>query len=406
MLFKLAWRNIWRNKTRSIITISAIFVAVFLSNVLQSFQRGMWQKMLDTSISFTGHIQIKNNLFDASPILDNELILSKEILDDLKSIQHITSISQRIQTQGLVENDSLTRYSQIQCLNPEQEEAILRLASKLDTGNVLKDTDHGILIGKKMAHYFNCQVGDSLTISGKGFLEKKVKGKYAIRGLFNYGPDAINSRLIIFPLLLGTKHFGGSGSITALNVYLDDETKLEQVANAIRNKVNNKKYRIQTWKEMNPELDQAFQADSVGSLIFLGILFLIISFGIFGTILMMTAERIYEFGVLLSLGTRKKIIIVTLLLETSLLSLIGTLLGTAISYPIMYYFKSHEILISGDPEKEGMMAEFGMEPVITCSIHPDILFFSAGVILVITAVIALYPVLKILQLNPVKAMKR
>lgn len=406
MLFRLAWRNIWRNKTRSIITITAIFIAVLLSDVMQGFQQGMWEKTLDSTMNVMGHIQVQSKEYKDEPILDNGFAATDSLIRIIRSTEHISHVTKRIQYGGLSAGDSLSRVVQVICLDPEKEETFLDLSSKLDKGKTLKSGDQGIIVGKRLAQYFNFEPGDTLTLIGQGYYGQSANGIFPIRGTINYGTADINSRLIIMPYRAAEQHFGAEGIVTSLNVYIDDHDYLNEVADALRSKIDTSVYRIQTWKEMMPELDQAFQADTAGNILFLAVLYLIISFGIFGTILMMTAERMYEFGVMVSVGTRKIRIALMVFIESIMLTGLGVFFGSVIAFPIMYYLHTHEISLGGGKEMEEMMAEFGMEPVITGSINPAILYFSALAVLVITLLIALYPMMKVLRLNPLKAMKK
>ncbi len=406
MLIKLAWRNIWRNKTRSIITITAVFIAVLLSDVMQSFQQGMWEKMLENTMNVVGHIQIQSKEFKDEPILDNGIMANDSLINAVTATPHVNDVTKRIQYGGLSAGDSLSRVTQVIALDPEKEEPILDIQSKLDTGSVLKSDDDGVIVGKRLADYYNFKVGDTITLIGQGYYGQSANGVFPIRGMINYGTADINSRLIFMPYTTAEKHFGADGIVTSLNVYIDDHDYLNEVADDLRSKLDTTVYRVQTWKEMMPELDQAFQADTAGNIIFLAVLYLIIAFGIFGTILMMTAERMYEFGVMISVGTRRARIAIMVLLESTLLTGLGVVIGSGIAYPIMYYLHTHEIPLGGGEDMEKMMAEFGMEPVITGSINPTILYMSALAVLLITLLIVFYPVTKVLRLNPLKAMKK
>lgn len=405
MLLKLAWRNIWRNKTRSVITISAVFIAVLLSDVMQSFQQGMWETMLNSSMNFMGHIQVQSKAFKDEPTLDNGFEANENLINKIQSTEGVTMVTKRILYGGLSAGDSLSRVVQVIGLDPEIERELLELDKKLHEGTLIKSDDDGILVGKKLAAYYNFHVGDTLTLIGQGYHGQSANGIFPIRGTINYGPTDVNSRLVVMPYKLAEKHFGANTIVTSLNVYIDNHDKLDLIADKIRSKLDPNDFRVQTWKQMVPELEQAFQADTAGAILFLAVLYLIIAFGIFGTILMMTAERMYEFGVMVSLGTKKIRIAIMVFIESIMLTGIGVITGTVIAYPIMMYLHNSKIKMGGDAMEE-MLDEFGMEPIITGSINPTILYASAFAVLAITLIIALYPLVKVLRLKPLKAMKK
>ena len=153
-----------------------------------------------------------------------------------------------------------------------------------------------------------------------------------------------------------------------------------------------------------PELIQAMEADSAGGLAILFILYLVIDFGIFGTILMLTAERKPEFGILISIGMNRSRLALTTFMETSFLALLGILSGSLLSLPIAWYYHLNPILLSG--EMEQMTEEYGMEPIIPFSVDPSIWFTHGGIVLAISMILGLYALLSIYRLSPVKAMRR
>jgi len=163
-------------------------------------------------------------------------------------------------------------------------------------------------------------------------------------------------------------------------------------------------YEVMTWQEMMPELEQTIQADSAGGLIMVFILYMIITFGIFGTVLMMTQERKYEFGVVVSIGMKKFKLIITMIYETLLLTSIGVIAGIILSRPLVLYFHYNPLNLSGD--QADVMEEFGFEAVIPFMSTYDIPLTHGLIIFCISLIITIYPAITILNLNPIKAMKR
>ncbi len=163
-------------------------------------------------------------------------------------------------------------------------------------------------------------------------------------------------------------------------------------------------YEVMSWKEMLPELHQAIVADNVGGLYMVFILYLIITFGIFSTVLMMTQERIFELGILTAIGMKKGVLMMMMLIETFLLSLIGVVAGVLAAYPIMYYYHVHPFPLP--VEKADMMEKFGFLPEMPFAISPDIIYNHALIIFLISLLVVLYPVVKIWRLDSLKAMHK
>jgi ABC-type lipoprotein release transport system permease subunit len=177
--------------------------------------------------------------------------------------------------------------------------------------------------------------------------------------------------------------------------------RLEEYKNMISATIDTSKYELMTWKEMMPELNQFIEVDSAGNYITIIILYLVISFGLFGTILMMTKERMHEFGILVAIGMKKRILTFIVVAEMILMSITGAAAGIVASIPVVWYFKLNPIRFTGQLEQ--VYIEFGMEPIIPFSSDPGI-FITQGVIVFCLAVIlGLYPFIKIVNLRPVQA---
>tara|TARA_B100001057_G_C22568356_1_gene840129 strand:- start:246 stop:866 length:621 start_codon:yes stop_codon:yes gene_type:complete len=166
----------------------------------------------------------------------------------------------------------------------------------------------------------------------------------------------------------------------------------------------NEEYEIMTWQEMMPEIEQVIQADSAGGLVMIFILYMIITFGIFGTVLMMTQERKYEFGVVVSIGMKKLKLMISMVYETVFLTSTGVLLGIFLSRPLVLYFYNNPLEFPA--EQAEMMENQGFEAVIPFMSSYDIPITHGLIIFFISLIICIYPIMVIYKLNPVKAMKR
>ena len=134
------------------------------------------------------------------------------------------------------------------------------------------------------------------------------------------------------------------------------------------------------------------------------ILYMIITFGIFGTVLMMTQERKYEFGVVVSIGMKKAKLIMTMIYETIFLTSLGVLLGIVLSRPLILYYHYNPMQFPDD--QAAVMEEFGFEAIIPFMSSYDIPLTHGLIIFCISLLISFYPTITILRLKPIKAMKR
>ncbi len=192
--------------------------------------------------------------------------------------------------------------------------------------------------------------------------------------------------------------------ITSLSVMIDNQKNLDQVTDDVKKIYNNSsKYEVMKWSELMPELVQSIQVDNAGGIIMLGILYIVIGFGVFGTIMMMTAERTKEFGILISIGMKKWKLVFVTTLETIFISFIGVLIGAVISIPILVYMYFNPIHLTGDIAKAYLA--FGLEPIMPFAINAGMFIAQIWTVLLITLLSALYPWFYIRKLAAIKAIR-
>ncbi len=163
-------------------------------------------------------------------------------------------------------------------------------------------------------------------------------------------------------------------------------------------------FRAFTWEELQPELVQTIEFDQAGTLMFLLILYVIIGFGIFGTVLTMTLEREKEFGVLISVGMQRRKLAQVIFTETLIMNFLGVLFGLILSIPVLLYFYYNPIPLGEG--MEDMMAEYGMEAVLRFSLDPQFFYQQAIIVFCISMAIVAYPVIRVFRLDVLKAARK
>jgi ABC-type lipoprotein release transport system permease subunit len=182
---------------------------------------------------------------------------------------------------------------------------------------------------------------------------------------------------------------------------LDNRNDLDALKRSIVKQTIADNYEVMTWQEMNPALDQLFQAKLAQNEIMSGVLYLVIAFGIFGTILMMLNERMHEFGILIAIGMRKGILARVVVMELVLMSIVGTILGMIGTFPIVLYFRLHPIKMGGVWGKE--MEQFNFEPVLQPSMDISNFIIQGYAILSIAIVLSMYAIYKIYKIKAIVA---
>ena len=406
MIFKIAWRNIYRNKKRSLITITSIFGALFLIILMRALQFGFYDKLIETVVeSYAGYVEIHADGFWDNQNLDNSMEVDQSLINDIKSVEGVENIVQRLQTFSLISMGEKTKGGVVNGINISEEQKITDWSKKMVSGS-FDIGDDEIIIGKGIAEYFDIKEDDTLILYGQGYRGMMAAGKYPVKGIIDLKNPDLN-KLGIFMTIESARNYVSSEEIST-HIIIDKEKyyKEENIVVDLSN-VLSKDYEIMSWKETLPEIEQTITADNAGGVIMAFILYIIVVFGMFGTVLMMTEERKYEFGVLISIGMSRIRLFGIVLIETVILSMIGVILAILITYPICYYYYLNPIDMA-DLMGEGadqMMEEMGFSPIAPMSIEWNIPLTHALVIFISSLLISIYPAIKISKLNPVKSMK-
>jgi len=402
MLIKLAWRNIWRNKKRSLITISAIFIAVFLCVLLRALQLGLYDNMINNVVgSYSGYIQIHSKGFWDEQIVDNSFSLDKDFLNEIENIDGVSNTLKRIQSGSLASLSDLSKFVFVTGIEPSKESSLTNWKKRLINGQLLTEESRSLNIGKGVAKYFDLKIGDTLVLLGQGYHGMQAVGAYPVSGILDLKNPTLNKISVFMTLPQAQDFLSAQNMITHLILDKQENKDEDAIALNIKNLINDEVYEVMTWREMIPELEQTIKADSAGGLIMVFILYMIVTFGIFGTVLMMTQERKYEFGVLVSIGMKKIRLIKTMIYETILLASVGAILGIALSRPVIIFLSPIKF-----PEEQAQMFEnLGFEAIIPLMNTYDIPLTHGFIIFFISLIVCLYPLSVILKLDPIKAMK-
>ena len=402
--FHLAWRNLWRNKRRTLIASASVFFAVFFALAMRSMQEGSYDYMVDASVSmYTGYIQVHAKEYWDKRSIDKSMEISSVKIEQIDSIKHITLVTPRLESFSLISYGNVTKVASVVGIDPEKENLMTDLKSKLISGVYLSDNSKGVMIAEGLAKSLKVEIGDSIVLYGQGYHGITAAAQVQVDGIVKFTLPALNKSMVYLSLEYSQWLYSAPNRITSLSLMIDEASELDEVHSEVSN-LFNEKYEVMTWPELMPELVQGIEVDNAGGIIMLGILYVIIGFGIFGTVMMMTAERTKEFGILISVGMKKWRLSLVSLFESLFLSFIGVLAGIIVSIPILYYLNQNPIPLTG--EMAELMLKFGLDPIVPFRFAPNIFIDQFLTVIIIAMISALYPLLFIRKLNPVKAIRK
>lgn len=399
MYLKLAWRNIWRNKRRTLITVSSIMFAVVCALFIESLERGSHNQMIDNMTNFhTGHIQIQDVRYEDEPSLDNSFEYSNDFNERIMELdERIYNVVPRIETFMLAAGEEQSRAAMVLGIDLDSEHRLNELKNRIVEGRFFEPGDRTVVLGEGLAARLNVAVGDSLILLGQGRFGMTASGIFEIGGLFRHPLREFNNQIVYISIpdaqwLLSMEEMVSNILITPEQLKYNN-----QIAENLEIAFVDENLKILTWDEMIPELIDAIEFDRMSTKVFMGILYVVIGFGVFGTILMMTLERLREFGILLSVGMYRWKLAVIVFIETFFISILGIISGFGLGLVVLGYFYFNPIQLSG--EMIEVIEEMGFEPILPMAIAPDIFLWQGSVIFVMSIIICMYPTVKIATMN-------
>ena len=399
----MAWRNLWRNKRRTLITVASVFFGVLLATFMSSMQEGSYTSMIDNVVKFySGYIQVQNEEYWDNKTINNSMVATSELYEITDAIPEISHVTTRLESFALSSSESITRGSMIIGVDPEKENEITELQKWVVEGEYFNENDKGVLVGKELAKYLKMQVGDTLVMIGAGYHGVSAAGKYPIRGILKFPNPELNKQSVYMDLRDCQEFFSAENLVSSMIIMVEDQYDLNAAMKKLNEKISSP-YAVMSWDEMQPELLQMIAGDRAGGQVMIAVLYLLIGFGIFGTIMMMVAERTREMGVMVAIGMQKTKLAGILFFETIYIGMIGVLVGFAGSVPLIGYFYNNPIKLSGGAAET--MIEMGIEPYMYVTWLPSVFYNQAIVVFVMTTLVALYPLLAAMKLKVHQALR-
>lgn len=400
---KLAWRNIWRNKRRTLITIASVFFGVLLSSFMTSMQEGSYAQYITSIVnSYSGYLQVHKKGYWDDKVINNSFNFNDSIKSKINKVKKITFYAPRLENYALASSEDITKGVMVMGINPEKENEITRISGKIKEGQYLKKGDNGVVLGSALAKFLKLKTNDTIVILGQGYHGSSAAGKYPVKGIVKHPAPDLDRIIIYMDIGNCQELFSAQEMLTSVVIMVADNDDVAPVKKDLVS-ILGTNLEVMDWKEMNQLLLKQIESDRSSGLIMKGVLYMIIAFGILGTVMMMMAERKREFGILIAVGMRKYKLIITLILETVFIGVVGAVAGIVAGIPLIYYFLFHPIPLTGQAGE--MMLQMGFEPAMFFSISPSVFYNQALTIFIFTLIIGLYPVLNIRRLKVMNAIR-
>jgi len=388
-----------------LITVSSIMCAVLFAMFLESIERGSHNVAIKNMTRFhTGYIQVQDYRLEDQPSLDNAFLYDSTQRDQIiASTESIDFLVPRIETFMLAAGEEITRGAMVLGIDPDMENRLNNLKGHLVDGSFSSDRQTSV-IAEGLAGRLELSMGDTLILLGQGRFGMTAAGKFEITGIVDLPMREMNNQMVYLSLGNAQRLLSADDRITNLLVTPNSTGEADETARAISKTISGSELRVFTWQELLPDFVEALRFDRLGTRFMMGILYVVIGFGIFGTVLTMTLERLHEFGLLISIGMHRARLASVVFLETLFMTILGVASGYFICTPLLLYFRANPIQLGGDAAE--IIAEYGFDPIIPAAIAPDIYIYQGTFVFALSILISFYPTIKILSLNPMASSRK
>ena len=402
---RLAWRNLWRYKRRTWLTVGAMVFSNSLLIFSISLQFGSYDMMINNTLqAFSGHIQVQHQAYLDDPKMRYALNDITGTAGQLRNRLDSQSISARAAGFALASSNNRSYGLQILGVEPGFEPNVSTIPGLVNQGRYLQDDSYDeIVIGSVLARNLKVELGDEITFLGSGFDDSFAAGVVRVVGIFESGlPDLDRSMaqisLAYFQDAFAMQNRGHSIAIRANHI--DDVARLEmQIESMLSGQEN---LVVRDWVALQPGLKQAIQADMTSAWFMYIVLIILVAFSVLNTQLMSVLERTREFGTMMALGLNPGILSRLVMVETFLMACLGLALGILIGFVITWYLS---IVGFSYPGMEEMAVKFNLPD----RMYPSVTFLSLalgpGIVAIGSLLAALYPALRLYILLPIEAMR-
>jgi putative ABC transport system permease protein len=402
--WRLAWRNLWRHRRRTWLTVGAMVFCNVLLIFLISVQLGSYQMMIDNSLgAFTGHLQLQHEGFEEDQRIRQSVPAVAKRARQVQELLGEEAVAARGIAYALASSEERSFGIQITGVQPEQEPRVSTLPGLLREGRYLSGADGEIVVGALLARNLRVAPGDEITILGSGRDGSFAAAIATVVGIIDSGIPDLDRALAQVSLSWFQTIFSMEDHGHSVVVRLRNLERVPAAAGALQPLVTDApELVVLDWDQLQPGLQQAIRSDMASAWVMYAVLILLVAFSVLNTQLMSVLERTREFGVMLALGVSPGRLARLVGLETALLGAMGMALGVVLGGLLTLYLQQVGFTFPGMAE---MSARFNLpERIYPPVTLPSLLWGPLSVFLG-ALLAALYPALRLFGLQPVAAMR-
>ena len=404
MIAKVAWLNIWRSRTRSVVVISSIIIGIWSLVFLLAFMNGQVNNYISSIIeNETSHIQIHHPQFKEDFEVNQLIPNAEEIVNELSTAEGVKATTERVLLNGMLSSSAAAQGVMVKGVNLSEEQSVTHLREKILDGKPIEPAGKNeMLISQRMAKKLKVKLRSKVVLTFQNIDADITSAAFRIVGIYKTTSKR-NDELFVFADIHDLRRLAEmpDGSAHQIALLVDDFDATDLKASDLSSKYP--KLKVETYKQISPDLELFNSQIKLNMIIMTTIFMLALIFGIINTMLMAVLERMKELGMLMAVGMNKVRVFFMVVLETLFIALIGAPIGMLLGYLTTSYLYTTGIDLSAWSEA---LEEFGMANIIRPFVNADT-FFIISIAVIITAVLAsIYPAIKAVRLKPVEALRK
>jgi ABC-type lipoprotein release transport system permease subunit len=407
VLTRIAWRNLWRHRRRTLLTAVAMAVGAALCMATTAFSDGMFDELFAVMVEQQlGHVQVHHPDHPSSRRLHDTLKGATALVEQVRALPDTAAVSGKVVGFALVGTEKKSTGAVIVGVDPEAERGEGRVGARIREGVFLPRQPGGkATIGVDLAEELGVKLGDSVvavTQSADGSLGNAA---YEIVGIHRTGDAQLDRTGLVIHVAEAQELLVLPDQLHSLTVLTEDPSAIAEYTEQLRGSIGSDKVAVKAWWEASPQAAQLMGMRDFGALITLGVVFTAAAFGVLNTMMMSVYERTRELGVLKALGLKPLRIVALIVVESALLAAVAAFLGLVLGGLLDLYLVVYGFDLSASVEEGFSFSGVMLDPVIRGSVRPVTIVYVILAVFVVSIGASLWPAVRASRLQPVEAMR-
>lgn len=402
MILRLAWRNLWRQPRRTILSLLSIAFTMAVTVWMLGLQQGVYSHLENNYMHILhGYAQIQPRGYADDPVIERSIDQPEELQQKIAALGF--TAAPRASTYAILSTQKLSRGAALLGVVPAAETGLSAIPAGIVEGRYLNNSDrNAVVLGALLARILHVGVGGSITFLATARDGTIAADRLTVVGIFKSGIAELDRQFAEMPLPLFQQDFALGNAVNFIAIGGDSLDSVNRKLPELQQLATQAGLVAKAWYELEPGLHQAIHLDATISTFWYAMLLIVVTFIILNTLLMTVLERTREFGMVLAVGARRSLLGRIVWVELMILVLLSALIGMSAGAAVVLWQSLHGLVLPGS---EAIFRQWGMSGVLHPTLTPFSLFTGPGLITAAVMCAGLFPYLRIRKLEPVPAMR-